>query len=69
MELKNIKTLIKLYPNTDIKDPVLIDTYSGAVIAPDEGEWCNEDKTLKNVPLAIYPIVITSRDSFEYNSI
>jgi len=56
-------------PETDIDDPILIDTYSGAVIIPEDGEWCKENSTLTNVPLAIYPFVITSRDSLKFNPI
>ena len=56
-------------PDTTIEDPILIDTFSGTVIAPESGEWCREKRILNNVPLAIYPYVIANRGSLAFSPI
>ncbi len=50
---------------SEITEPIAIDLLDGSVLAPDEGDWNADTKTLKNLPIGEYPFVICDKRAIE----
>ena len=51
--------------SSHIENPVVIDLFTGAVLAPEEGQWDAVTKTLTGLPIGEYPLLICDKETFE----
>jgi len=57
-------TQVKLLSDA-IKNPMVIDLFTGIVLEPEDCEWNPETRVISGLPIGEYPILICDKDTFE----
>jgi hypothetical protein len=58
-------TQVKLLSDA-IKNPMVIDLFTGIVLEPEDCEWNADTRVISGLPIGEYPILICDKDTFDF---